>query len=101
MGLDHVGFHVEDRDRLESWRAHLDDQGVTTSGIVEEPYGLHLSFKDLAMLRTAGVDVGHRGQRFVVHNIALEYFCTPPHARAGDLLHPRTGLPCGASKLAS
>jgi hypothetical protein len=34
---------------------------VTNSGIVEDSYGLHLSFKD-------------------PDNIALEFFCTPPQA---------------------
>jgi glyoxylase I family protein len=61
VGLDHVGFHVDDREQLESWRARLDDQGVTNSGIVEDPNGLHLSFKD-------------------PDNIALEFFCMPPQA---------------------
>jgi catechol 2,3-dioxygenase-like lactoylglutathione lyase family enzyme len=58
VGLDHVGFHVDNREQLESWRARLDDQSVTNSGIVEDPNGLHLSFKD-------------------PDNIALEFFCMP------------------------
>ncbi|OEJ25886.1 hypothetical protein AS594_16655 [Streptomyces agglomeratus] len=58
VGLDHCGFHVADRGQLEAWEARLDEQGVSHSGIVEDPYGLHLSFKD-------------------PDNIALEFFCPP------------------------
>ncbi|UUU34094.1 VOC family protein [Streptomyces sp. CA-210063] len=56
VGLDHCGFHVADRGQLEVWEARLDEQGVSHSGIVEDPFGLHLSFKD-------------------PDNIALEFFC--------------------------
>ncbi|OEJ42493.1 hypothetical protein AR457_16890 [Streptomyces agglomeratus] len=58
VGLDHCGFHVADRGQLEAWEARLDEQGVSHSGVVEDPYGLHLSFKD-------------------PDNIALEFFCPP------------------------
>jgi catechol 2,3-dioxygenase-like lactoylglutathione lyase family enzyme len=56
VGLDHFGLHVADRRKLEEWRDRLDQQGVAHSGIVEDPHGLHLSFKD-------------------PDNIALEFFC--------------------------
>lgn len=59
VGLDHFGFHVATREQLEAWRARLDEQGVPNSGIVEDAYGLHLSFKD-------------------PDNIALEFFCAVP-----------------------
>lgn len=59
IGLDHCGFHVADREQLEGWRARLDEQGVTHSGIVEDQHGLHLNFKD-------------------PDDIALEFFCPAP-----------------------
>jgi glyoxylase I family protein len=46
VGLDHVAVHVSDRSELEKWRAHLDENGVKNSGIVEDPFGLHLNAKD-------------------------------------------------------
>jgi catechol 2,3-dioxygenase-like lactoylglutathione lyase family enzyme len=45
-GLDHVGFTLNDRDELESWRLRLDDLGVKHGGIVEASYGAGLSFRD-------------------------------------------------------
>ena len=41
-----MGVHVESRDELEKWVAHLDENGVESSGIVESPFGLHLHVKD-------------------------------------------------------
>lgn len=46
VGLDHMGVHVESQAELEKWRAHLDEQGIKTSGPVSSPYGLHLNIKD-------------------------------------------------------
>ncbi|NYF14327.1 catechol 2,3-dioxygenase-like lactoylglutathione lyase family enzyme [Pseudoclavibacter sp. JAI123] len=45
-GLDHLGLTVESREELEAWDAHLTENGVEHSGIVEAPYGYALSFKD-------------------------------------------------------
>lgn len=45
-GLDHVGFHVRDREDLVAWSRHLEGLGVSHSGLVEAPYGTALSFKD-------------------------------------------------------
>jgi glyoxylase I family protein len=59
VGLDHLGFHVADRQQLEAWRVRLDEQGVTNSGIIEDEAGLHLNAKD-------------------PDNIALEFFYMPP-----------------------
>jgi glyoxylase I family protein len=59
VGLDHLGFHVADRQQLEAWRARHDEQGVTNSGIIEDENGLHLNAKD-------------------PDNIALEFFYMPP-----------------------
>ncbi|MGP3982464.1 VOC family protein [Streptomyces sp. KR80] len=59
VGLDHLGFHVADREQLEAWRSRLDAQRVTHPGLVEDPFGMHLSFKD--------PDI-----------IALEFFCPAP-----------------------
>ncbi|MEV8534381.1 VOC family protein [Streptomyces sp. NPDC051211] len=56
VGLDHCAFHVADRAQLDAWASRLDEQGVGHSGIVEDAYGFHLSFKD-------------------PDNIALEFFC--------------------------
>ena len=46
VGLDHMGVHVENQEDLEKWRAHLDEQGIVSSGPVSSPYGLHLHIKD-------------------------------------------------------
>lgn len=58
VGLDHLGFHVADRQQLEAWQARLDEQGISHSGIVEDEFGLHLNAKD-------------------PDNIALEFFAAP------------------------
>jgi len=46
VGLDHVGFHVEERGDLDDWLARLDERGIAHSGIVEAPYASAISFKD-------------------------------------------------------
>lgn len=46
IGLDHVGFACADRAEVAAWQAHLDQIGVTHSGIVEADYGWALSFTD-------------------------------------------------------
>ncbi|HEX2699336.1 MAG TPA: VOC family protein [Acidimicrobiales bacterium] len=46
VGLDHMGVHVESPEDLEKWRAHLDEQGIESSGPVSSPYGTHLHIKD-------------------------------------------------------
>ena len=46
VGLDHMGVHVESREELEKWVAHLAENGVESSGIVESPFGLHLHAND-------------------------------------------------------
>ncbi|MCU1452996.1 MAG: glyoxalase [Acidimicrobiales bacterium] len=45
-GLDHVAFGCASRSDLEDWEARLGELGVTTSGIVDAPYGSGLSFRD-------------------------------------------------------
>lgn len=45
-GLDHVAFGVADRERLQWWMVRLEELGVTHGGIVDEPYGSGLSFRD-------------------------------------------------------
>jgi glyoxylase I family protein len=55
-GLDHVGLLVEDREQLDEWQAHLEENGVkrseaadrplTQSPIVDEPFGSVLVFRD-------------------------------------------------------
>ncbi|MEX2394148.1 MAG: VOC family protein, partial [Actinomycetota bacterium] len=46
LGLDHVGFHVGNKDELKAWEARLNELGVTHGGIVDAPYGSGLSFRD-------------------------------------------------------
>lgn len=59
VGLDHCAFHVADRAALEAWEVRLDEQDIAHSGIVEDPSGLHLNFKD-------------------PDNIALEFYLPAP-----------------------
>ena len=46
VGLDHVGFTCTDRADVAAWQTHLDQIGVSHSGLVEADYGWALSFKD-------------------------------------------------------
>ena len=43
QGSGHLTLTVTD---MEKWVAHLGENGVDTSGIVESPHGLHLHAKD-------------------------------------------------------
>ena len=43
QGFGHLTLPVTD---LEKWVAHLDENAVDSSGIVESPFGLHLHAKD-------------------------------------------------------
>lgn len=36
VGLDHLSFNVDSRERLDAWLARLDELGVPHSGITEE-----------------------------------------------------------------
>ncbi|HVE92483.1 MAG TPA: VOC family protein [Actinomycetota bacterium] len=46
VGLDHVGFHVPEREDLDDWIARLDERGIEHSGIKEAPYADVVSFND-------------------------------------------------------
>ncbi|HEX9712504.1 MAG TPA: VOC family protein [Actinomycetota bacterium] len=46
VGLDHLSIACESAAELEKWRARLDENGVTHSGIQESPWGLHLNMRD-------------------------------------------------------
>src|SRR3954467_12677933 len=46
VGLDHVGFGCASRDELQTWVGRLDELGIAHGGIVDEPYGSGLSFRD-------------------------------------------------------
>jgi catechol 2,3-dioxygenase-like lactoylglutathione lyase family enzyme len=46
VGLDHLSFNVEDRDRLDAWLARLDELGISHSGITEEDSWDVLVFRD-------------------------------------------------------
>ena len=58
VGLDHVGFGCASRAELEMWAGRLDELGIAHGGIVDEPYGSGLSFRD-------------------PDGIALEFFASP------------------------
>lgn len=45
VGMDHVAVLVAG-DEIEEWRARLDELGVAHSGIIEDPFGKHLNFRD-------------------------------------------------------
>jgi catechol 2,3-dioxygenase-like lactoylglutathione lyase family enzyme len=45
-GLDHVAFACADEAELESWRARLDELGITHGGIKKARYGSGVSFRD-------------------------------------------------------
>lgn len=46
VGLDHVAFGCASRAELEEWVTRLDELGIEHGGIVDEPYGSGLSFRD-------------------------------------------------------
>ena len=46
VGLDHFGLQVPDAADLPEWAAHLDEQGVERSGIVQAPYAEVINFRD-------------------------------------------------------
>lgn len=45
-GLDHIAFGCTDRAALVAWAARLDQLAIEHSGIVDEPYGSGLGFRD-------------------------------------------------------
>ena len=45
-GLDHLAFACADRGELETWRARLDELGISHGGVVDAHYGSGLSFRD-------------------------------------------------------
>ena len=76
VGLDHLGFHVADRQQLEAWQVRLDEQSVANSGIIEDEGGLHLNAKD-------------------PDNIALEFFYMPPQVENRGPEESRAGAAIG------
>lgn len=46
VGLDHIGIDVGGAEQLRGWLSRLDELGVPHSGIVEDPWGLHLNAVD-------------------------------------------------------
>lgn len=46
VGLDHVGFGCASRAELEDWVSRLGELGIEHGGIVDQPYGSGLSFRD-------------------------------------------------------
>ena len=45
VGLDHLAFRVADTDELQRWVTHLDEKGVTHSGIIDIGYGATVVFR--------------------------------------------------------
>lgn len=45
-GLDHLSLAVSERAELETWAAHLEATGVAHNGVVDQPFGTGLEFKD-------------------------------------------------------
>ena len=45
-GLDHLAFTCADIDELRAWQRHLDELGIERSGVLDEPYGSGLAFRD-------------------------------------------------------
>jgi catechol 2,3-dioxygenase-like lactoylglutathione lyase family enzyme len=46
VGLQHFGFHVEQRSELDDWASHLDSLGIEHSPILPEGPGLLVRFHD-------------------------------------------------------
>jgi glyoxylase I family protein len=46
IGLDHLGFKVDDRAQLDEWQAYFAEHGIDHTPIVEEHYGSVLTFRD-------------------------------------------------------
>ena len=46
VGLDHLAFEVANRQELERWAAHLDEHGVSNSGVLDAEMGPTLVFRD-------------------------------------------------------
>jgi glyoxylase I family protein len=45
-GLDHLAFACDSVTELEAWVEHLDRLSIAHGGILHEPYGAGLAFKD-------------------------------------------------------
>jgi len=45
-GLDHLGLACDSREELTKWAKHLDDLGISHSGVQDATYGSALSFAD-------------------------------------------------------
>jgi glyoxylase I family protein len=45
-GLDHLSFRVADSDQLQRWVAHLDENGVVHSGIIDAGSGPTVVLRD-------------------------------------------------------
>jgi catechol-2,3-dioxygenase len=46
VGLDHLAFRVADRSELQRWATHLDDKGVTNTGIIDTGFGPTIVLRD-------------------------------------------------------
>lgn len=46
LGLDHLGLQVPEREDLDDWVRHFDEEGVPHSGVVESPYAWVVNFRD-------------------------------------------------------
>lgn len=46
VGLDHFAFAVDSRDELQQWAQRFDEAAVKNSGVIDNPRGAILNFKD-------------------------------------------------------
>lgn len=46
VGLDHLGFKVDNRDELNRWVTHFDAKGVSHSGVIDIGFGPTVVFRD-------------------------------------------------------
>ena len=46
LGLDHLAFSVSSGEELGAWARRLEERGVTSSGVIDTPFGGMLHFAD-------------------------------------------------------
>jgi catechol 2,3-dioxygenase-like lactoylglutathione lyase family enzyme len=46
VGLDHLAFVCLSAGEMDEWLARMAELGVDNSGVVESPFGKHISFRD-------------------------------------------------------
>jgi catechol-2,3-dioxygenase len=46
VGLDHLAFVCPSSGEMDEWLARMAELGIDNSGVVESPFGKHISFRD-------------------------------------------------------